>query len=80
MAALHIAKLKTLTVEELIKKHDEVADNTNAEGITTVRDELRYREAARLTEQMRMLTFVMALLTAVITVLTGVLVWIEVQP
>jgi hypothetical protein len=72
MAALHIARLKELSVEKLIKKHDEVADNTSSEGVTTIRDELPYRESAtqtaaivKMTRQMRFATWVILGLTII---------------
>jgi hypothetical protein len=63
------AEFRKLSENELIRRYDEMASNTQI-GLAFLRDEIAHREADRQYNQMLLLTKQMRNLTIVVTVLT----------
>ena len=62
-------KLKTLSDEELIARHDEEA-RTSVSGTQFCIEELRYREQSRINQSVRRYTWCILWLTVVVTMAT----------
>jgi len=71
MRAETLAELRALSDDELVRKHDKVAKNTDV-GTNHYLQELWRRDQSRQTEAMRRYTLWIAIMTAVITIATVV--------
>ncbi len=67
--AKSLNELKSLSDEDLIRLHDDAANNTIV-GINYFLEELRSREAAKINSQVAKLTFWIFWLTLIVTIAT----------
>lgn len=70
-----MAEIRAMSDEELIRRHDEIAESTVV-GLAWYRDEIVRRDAARQTATIVRLTLVITMLTSV-NVVAAIGVWIR---